>query len=814
MPRPDPSEPLSVTNNAISLLKVRNISLVNKITGLRRKISDISSSKSEYEKKSVALETNFSLFKQYWSKHLEELKSLRQLQKPFNDQKLQQEFEECLSVNQAAIESMGFQQSQEEFEEKMIQMFAVLSKIHKDLITNSQKTVESTIEKLTQEIEQKNISSEDAGQYLSSFQQKLQEFSKSIETIRQANQKIEENPYLVEVQELKKKVEKLDEELADVREYNETVMRRFKISLRGFLELDEDLEKEIELGCICGGRLFDYLTIENVKVSREVEEDELNEERKQNEDSATTNKDIALLNQKLVRLEKDIEEITQEKLTLMNQSEKFKLEKKNLDEVFFNSKIYTSLLTQAQELLKYINLLKSKSFQYEKLLKEFERARTAEFEDIFRKLFEDKDKYINMIKEVSVSYDNERKKFNQVEADLIKEYDLSVKFNSFIQAMEQNDEKYSTLNKENSLLRTQIKEYNDNLQSANSQVTQLNDKVMKLSLENQRLRALIPGEYKVDEIAYRHSKHREFLNELHNLNKKHNLNIKEKVDDLKIYIKSREEKVEHMEAKVKQFTNEVAQSKKQADELIKEVEINNRITDDFDQKYKQLSGQVKSQNDNFASLVKERVSDKSEFEKEKAVLQGKIKADGELIEKLQVYISELNGKLQAQAETRDLSEELMNAQKLAIEENKSVRESLLKKIEEQKTEISTQKESYEHLEQANRDFMKENENLKKSLKEKSGFITQKLQRLKKMSNDGTIADEEETEFLKLENEKFRKMVNCSVCGLKEKSVVLAKCFHTFCRPCITGTMEARNRRCPVCKTKMGMDDIKPLHWDV
>lgn len=30
---------------------------------------------------------------------------------------------------------------------------------------------------------------------------------------------------------------------------------------------------------------------------------------------------------------------------------------------------------------------------------------------------------------------------------------------------------------------------------------------------------------------------REFLNELHSLNKKHNLNIKEKVDDLKVYIK-------------------------------------------------------------------------------------------------------------------------------------------------------------------------------------------------------------------------------------------------------------------------------------
>ena len=66
--------------------------------------------------------------------------------------------------------------------------------------------------------------------------------------------------------------------------------------------------------------------------------------------------------------------------------------------------------------------------------------------------------------------------------------------------------------------------------------------------------------------------------------------------------------------------------------------------------------------------------------------------------------------------SQDLTEELINTQKLAIEENKTVRESLLKKIEEQKTEVSTQKESYEHLEQANRDFMKENENLKKSLK--------------------------------------------------------------------------------------------------
>ncbi len=58
----------------------------------------------------------------------------------------------------------------------------------------------------------------------------------------------------------------------------------------------------------------------------------------------------------------------------------------------------------------------------------------------------------------------------------------------------------------------------------------------------------------------------------------------------------------------------------------------------------------------------------------------------------------------------------MISQKAVIEENKTVRESLLKKIEEQKIEMASQKESYEHLEQSKNDCMKENETLKKSVK--------------------------------------------------------------------------------------------------
>jgi len=155
-------------------------------------------------------------------------------------------------------------------------------------------------------------------------------------------------------------------------------------------------------------------------------------------------------------------------------------EKKNMDEVLFNSKLYNTLVLQAQELLKYINMLKAKMNQYEKIIKDFEKIRTTEIEEIFKKNSEDKDKFVSMIKEIAISYDSKKKKFEQLEAELVKEYDLSVKFSSFLQIMEQNDKKYSDLFKENDLLRNQVKEYTKNLQSTNSQITELSDKINQL----------------------------------------------------------------------------------------------------------------------------------------------------------------------------------------------------------------------------------------------------------------------------------------------------------------------------------------------
>lgn len=150
--------------------------------------------------------------------------------------------------------------------------------------------------------------------------------------------------------------------------------------------------------------------------------------------------------------------------------------------------------------------------------------------------------------------------------------------------------------------------------------------------------------------------------------------------------------------------------------MIKEVEINSQISDDTNAKYQAISNQLKTQNENFANLVKEKVSEKAQYENEKAALLTKIKGDSELIEKLEAHVKDLNNKFQALTEAKDAAEELVIVQKMLIEENKQAREALLKKIEEQRNELNILKDSNINLQTNLDNLLKESEKLKSSLK--------------------------------------------------------------------------------------------------
>nr|GMD77663.1 E3 ubiquitin-protein ligase BRE1-like 1 [Ipomoea batatas] len=59
--------------------------------------------------------------------------------------------------------------------------------------------------------------------------------------------------------------------------------------------------------------------------------------------------------------------------------------------------------------------------------------------------------------------------------------------------------------------------------------------------------------------------------------------------------------------------------------------------------------------------------------------------------------------------------------------------------------------------------------------------------------------------------EYKEILNCSVCHDRRKEVVITKCYHLFCNPCIVKVIEARHRKCPVCAASFGANDVKPVY---
>ncbi|GLD95147.1 hypothetical protein PINS_up003772 [Pythium insidiosum] len=61
---------------------------------------------------------------------------------------------------------------------------------------------------------------------------------------------------------------------------------------------------------------------------------------------------------------------------------------------------------------------------------------------------------------------------------------------------------------------------------------------------------------------------------------------------------------------------------------------------------------------------------------------------------------------------------------------------------------------------------------------------------------------------RLELQDLQKQLKCSVCQDRHKGVIIAKCFHMFCKECVESNLKSRNRKCPTCKKMFGQDDVK------
>lgn len=816
----DPSEPLSVKQIGVDTLKNQNISLSNKLASLKRELSDLKQ-KPEIEVKKVSIiENNFNRLKTHWLKYCEQIVSTRKIFKLAMDEESRNIFATRLYEMKSGLTSLSIDEKEDEFNKMMEDLFGNLAQFYADFIEEFVKNSSNAISYLKSEFGIDNETkkpSEVIIQENMQLRSKIEELSQSLFKIQDYDKELANKQLLEEITKVRNKSQGLEDALKEMREKNESLNRRFKLVLKSQFTWNEELEEEIQLGCICGGKVFDNLNIQSIKVSKSIvvsESEAKKEENQALEGGEDQENNFYSAGEKIVNLEAQIRELQEENIKLKTEKVKMKFRMDNSDEKFFESKLFNSLVTQGHELLKYAANLRKRLHETSNIFEEIDKSRVTEIEEILKKTIEEKKKFTDMIKDLGLSYEEEKRKFELLEQDLIKQQDLCMNFNSINNILKESDEKYNNLNKETIILRGQVKELNDRLNIANAQVNDLTERVATLNAQNQTMKGLIPPntQINIEEKSFRHNKHRDFFNELFAINEKNNLGLKDKLEDLKKYIKSREEKAEKFEASNKKLTEEVEKNKKLVEGFINEVQINGQVSKEFSQKYNQMSEQLKVHSENISNLIKDKTSAKIQNENEHRDLLAKIKADKELIEKLEAHVKATNAKYEAILEEKSAKEEMIILQKQLLEQMKTSREDLLKKIEELKTEIVLNKDTQNKLDGANVSLIKENENLKSNLKQKQEFITQKLQRSKSTTKRMDLNDDD-IELLQLENEKYRRLMLCSVCQTKEKAVVLNKCFHTFCKDCIKNTMEVRNRKCPKCNTKFGNEDIKQIWWD-
>ncbi|KAI4340768.1 hypothetical protein MLD38_025575 [Melastoma candidum] len=94
---------------------------------------------------------------------------------------------------------------------------------------------------------------------------------------------------------------------------------------------------------------------------------------------------------------------------------------------------------------------------------------------------------------------------------------------------------------------------------------------------------------------------------------------------------------------------------------------------------------------------------------------------------------------------------------------------------------------------------------KKRLEEELEVVRTKASRLRAQVVNPVV------ERLQQELNEYKEILKCSICLDRRKEVVITKCYHLFCNSCIRRMIETRHRKCPVCSSSFGPNDVKPVY---
>lgn len=86
-------------------------------------------------------------------------------------------------------------------------------------------------------------------------------------------------------------------------------------------------------------------------------------------------------------------------------------------------------------------------------------------------------------------------------------------------------------------------------------------------------------------------------------------------------------------------------------------------------------------------------------------------------------------------------------------------------------------------------------------------LQSKVEKLQQHQGKGSLSQQTEDEL-----EGLRALLRCNVCHERQKDVIITKCMHMFCRPCIQRNLDSRSRKCPGCGAAFGTKDVHQFYF--
>ena len=255
--------------------------------------------------------------------------------------------------------------------------------------------------------------------------------------------------------------------------------------------------------------------------------------------------------------------------------------------------------------------------------------------------------------------------------------------------------------------------------------------------------------------------------------------------------KNEQEKIEIYKKENEKLKNQLSKERINSEKLEELNEIAHKNITDINSNIKNLKIKLDEEKEIQSKLSKEKNEQKQTINylmEMKEVLEKKNEAFKEQIENYGIYTKKMEDELEVQKQLNNLLEEEQKLNEKNIDTLKNLNIENLKTIEREKISRDDLQNKYNEIKNWRKKQLIDYDVLKAKYDDLCKY---------KQFDPNSINVEEiskENNELKLENQKYREMVHCKVCKTKIKNVVITKCFHTFCQGCIDASIESRKKK--------------------